>query len=93
MEKDRCIPIFITKSPKVPNQEPMIWKTQTSCRVSISIPDIEKEILLVMTLMRQHYYPISYNNDPMDENDITLEAVEEEVSPLTTSLQQGWSPF
>lgn len=45
-------PISVTKSPKVLNQEPMIWEIQVSYRASVSLVDIHKEILLVTTSLK-----------------------------------------
>lgn len=63
--KNGCIPIFVIKSHKVPNREPVIWETQSYYRVNVYITYSEKDTLPIMTLLQQYYSPICYNNDLM----------------------------
>ncbi|KAH9795044.1 SWIM-type domain-containing protein [Citrus sinensis] len=43
--------------------------------------------------LQQYYSPIYDNYDNIDDNDITLQDVGEEVFPITTSLEQQYSPY
>ena len=69
-----CIPIFVTTSSRVPNEdlEPPV-ETKTSFRANMFSPDIEEEVLLRTMSLQQYYSPLHDNNDNIDDNDITLE--------------------
>ncbi|KAH9745175.1 RNA-binding (RRM/RBD/RNP motifs) family protein [Citrus sinensis] len=71
----RCIPIFVTTSPRVPSEgiEPHV-DTETSFRANISGPDNEEEdvgatVFPIMTSLEQRYSPY-HNNDFRDNDDL-----------------------
>lgn len=68
-------------------------KTQISFRKKVFVSDIQEEILPQMMSLQQHYSQLCYNNNPIDDNDITIEDVQIEVLPLTTSLKQHYHSF
>ena len=90
----RCIPIFVTASPRVRNWdvEPFV-KTETSFRANVSAPNIEEEVLPQIMSLQQRYFSLHDSNDTINDNGIMPMDVEEEVLPLTTSLDQRYFPF
>lgn len=85
----RCIPIFVTTSPRVPSQDVELHvETKTSFRANMSNPDNEEKVLPRTMSLQQYYSPINDNYNNIDDNDIMLEDVGEEVLQLTMSLEQ-----
>ncbi|KAH9680511.1 SWIM-type domain-containing protein [Citrus sinensis] len=89
-----CIPLFVTTSPRVPSEgiEPHV-DTKTSFRANMSSPDNEEEVLPRTISLQQYYSLIQDNYDNIDDNGITLQDVRTTVFPITTSLEQPYSPY
>ncbi|KAH9737194.1 SWIM-type domain-containing protein [Citrus sinensis] len=89
-----CIPIFVTTSPRVPSEgiEPHV-DTETSFRANMSGPDNDEEVLPRTISLQQYYSLIHDNYDNIDDNGVTLEDVGATVFPITTSLEQRYSPY
>ncbi|KAH9667253.1 SWIM-type domain-containing protein [Citrus sinensis] len=59
----------------------------------MSGPDNEEEVLPRTISLQQYYFPIHDNYDNIDDNGVTLQDVGATVFPITTSLEQRYSPY
>ena len=63
---ERCIPIFVSKSPKITNQELV---EEENC---VTLAAVEEEVFPLTTSPQQGYSSFQYNNDPIDDTNNTL---------------------